>query len=719
MPPPPCLNGSDRLPLSFHRFSRGTSGRSGFVDQSEYVQRSEAPVQKYSNVPIQDYSHVFSGIPSGVCVAPYNVPMSAQQSHMGPSSSTMVQPSSSSTASHVGSVFPMSANFGNISPNLSQPTSFPSAPSHPFCSNVSGSTTAGSKEVVWYPDSGATHHITNDRSNLHYDAAYTGMDSLLMGNGSGVHISHVGVGVVSSGDRLLSLHNLLCVPDIKKNLLSVSQFARDNGVFFEFHSHTCFVKDAQTKVTLLEGRLTPEGLYEIRSDGVGGCNVAAVTANKVSGTTYSVSKSCLPIDLWHKRLGHPSLNVLKSVLSSCNLDVSGNKLSSVCVPCLQGKAHKLPFELSTTEYVSPFQLIVSDVWGSAHELPTHVLRGKSLYEVLYKQKPDYGSLRVFGCACFPLTRPFNQYKLDFRTKRCVFLGYSSQHKGYKCLSDEGKIIISRHVVFDENVLPMVDVSSKSASGETHNIESESNGFRLFVVSPAQDFSRTGETQSPKNTTAPVPINEDSSGSVSVHKSLGVDGSVQGVVDNNNNNVLVHESVHRTEVGSDGEVGFTPIGISHPDSIHASSERPFTVENEGSSFYSLQQEEEETEVQSDLGISSSSMEIDGLVSTERVVTQPIIENLHPMITRGKSGIRKPKVFNATVSSTDASDIVEPQDIHEAFQDDRWRAAAQQEYDALLKNNTWSIAICRMFEQVQVEDWQKKELNKEKKLNKVWR
>uniref|UniRef100_A0A151UEF3 Uncharacterized protein n=1 Tax=Cajanus cajan TaxID=3821 RepID=A0A151UEF3_CAJCA len=40
----------------------------------------------------------------------------------------------------------------------------------------------------------------------------------------------------------LSLNNLLLVPSITKNLVSVSQFARDNDVFFEFHSNYCFVK---------------------------------------------------------------------------------------------------------------------------------------------------------------------------------------------------------------------------------------------------------------------------------------------------------------------------------------------------------------------------------------------------------------------------------------------------------------------------------------------
>nr|KYP46481.1 hypothetical protein KK1_031937 [Cajanus cajan] len=50
------------------------------------------------------------------------------------------------------------------------------------------------------------------------------------------------------------------VPSITKNLLSVSQFCRDNQVFFEFHANTCHVKQEHTKETLLEGKFS-KGLY--------------------------------------------------------------------------------------------------------------------------------------------------------------------------------------------------------------------------------------------------------------------------------------------------------------------------------------------------------------------------------------------------------------------------------------------------------------------------
>jgi histone deacetylase 1/2 len=73
--------------------------------------------------------------------------------------------------------------------------------------------------------------------------------------------------------------------------------------------------------------------------------------------------------------------------------------------------------------------------------------------VLFQKVPDYTFFNPFGCACFPLLRPYNAYKFDFRSHECIFLGYSNTHKGYKCLSPNGRIFISKDVLFNEARFP--------------------------------------------------------------------------------------------------------------------------------------------------------------------------------------------------------------------------------------------------------------------------
>ena len=87
-------------------------------------------------------------------------------------------------------------------------------------------------------------------------------------------------------------------------------------------------------------------------------------------------------------------------------------------------------------------------------LPSRVIKNETPTERLLHVKPDYAPLRVFGCACWPNLRPYNNRKLMFCSKQCVFLGYSVQHKWVKCLDvSTGRVYISQDVAFDETQFP--------------------------------------------------------------------------------------------------------------------------------------------------------------------------------------------------------------------------------------------------------------------------
>lgn len=86
-------------------------------------------------------------------------------------------------------------------------------------------------------------------------------------------------------------------------------------------------------------------------------------------------------------------------------------------------------------------------------LPTSLLDNKTPIEKLFQNSPSYNLLRVFACHGFPQVRDFNQNRLDYISRPCVFLGYSLAHLGYKCIDKMGRVYISRHVQFEESIFP--------------------------------------------------------------------------------------------------------------------------------------------------------------------------------------------------------------------------------------------------------------------------
>jgi hypothetical protein len=89
-----------------------------------------------------------------------------------------------------------------------------------------------------------------------------------------------------------------------------------------------------------------------------------------------------------------------------------------------------------------------------NRLPTKAISTTNPYFALHGVTPSYDHLRMFGCACYPNLSAKAAHKLAPRSTRCIFLGYSADHKGYRCLDlTTNNIVISRHVVFDEADFP--------------------------------------------------------------------------------------------------------------------------------------------------------------------------------------------------------------------------------------------------------------------------
>ncbi|KAK1692242.1 hypothetical protein QYE76_008939 [Lolium multiflorum] len=130
-----------------------------------------------------------------------------------------------------------------------------------LATHTHGSTTTYPVDATWYMDTGASDHLTHELSRLNPRETYAGHDQVRTADGTGMRISHVGqASLLSHTSRHVHLRNVLRVPSVTRNLLSVKRLTIDNDVFVEFHPFHFFVKDRVTRDVLLRGR-SRDGLY--------------------------------------------------------------------------------------------------------------------------------------------------------------------------------------------------------------------------------------------------------------------------------------------------------------------------------------------------------------------------------------------------------------------------------------------------------------------------
>jgi len=106
------------------------------------------------------------------------------------------------------------------------------------------------EDPSWYANTRASHHVTNNMQNLSHKKGYNDKKSLIVANGSKLGNSHIGNAKLQD----LSLNNVLYVPKITKNLVSVSQLVTDNKVNIIFNSFDCFGKNKWTSLVMFKGK---------------------------------------------------------------------------------------------------------------------------------------------------------------------------------------------------------------------------------------------------------------------------------------------------------------------------------------------------------------------------------------------------------------------------------------------------------------------------------
>jgi len=115
-----------------------------------------------------------------------------------------------------------------------------------------------------------------------------------------------------------------------------------------------------------------------------------------------------------------------------------------------------------------FQMNVpKSYWGEAvftmvhliNQLPSRVLDSRSLIEFIYSFFPSVHFLSslhslVFGCVVFVHIHSQFRGKLYHRAIKCIFVGYASNKKGYRCYHPTSRRFFTfMDVTFDENKRP--------------------------------------------------------------------------------------------------------------------------------------------------------------------------------------------------------------------------------------------------------------------------
>ncbi|KAK9075210.1 hypothetical protein SSX86_003531 [Deinandra increscens subsp. villosa] len=599
----------------------------------------------------------------------------------------------------------------------------------------------------WYVDSGATHHMASSSNHVDHSHPYFGNSNVTFGNGNTLTISHKGHAKVANH---LNLKDILIVPHLTKNLISISKLTADNNMDVLFSFPYFYVQDRDTKQVLAQGRCE-QGLYVLQED----------KCAFISSLNNSAKAS---FELWHARLGHANFDVI-SMLNKFGLLQVTSILPKpiVCSSCQMAKGHRLPFTHNDKRATNPLDLIHCDLWGPSpvqsaygykyyvafvddfsrftwfyplkaksdfyatlvvfskfvetqfdrkikifqsdggtefvnrqvkhffdqngtfhrlscpytpqqngrverkhrhivetglamlfngqvptkywveafstavfviNRLPSKILSNKSPFHMLFSQNPRYENFRVFGCRVFPYLRDYTDHKLAPRSLPCIFFGYSSQHKGFKCFEPTtNRVFITRHARFDEQTLPFVN----NTTSDFHRLEISKFQDDTFDTVPQNEIPKPPLTNIRPVTQSPCTICEEPAPLMS-----------QNPI---NQRSIQIPSTPPPQIGPEPPNSPQPqIGPEPP-----TSPQPQTQSTP-----------------------AASLNFDP--------AQPV--PTHPMLTRAKSGIHKPNPRYAHVAHKTSS-LKDPKTFKTAQKFAHWNDAMQKEMTALHANNTWKL------------------------------
>lgn len=213
----------------------------------------------------------------------------------------------------------------------------------------------------WYLDSGASAHICGDRRQFSRYTRQFGDAHVVLGDNT--HLAITGEGNVElqlNDGSSLCLHDVLHVPKIAKNLLSVSKLTTSDQVTVSFTPNACQIHKGQDLLTM---GMRADDLYMIKVDH----SSSAPHREQARAYAADIPKSHLDARLWHLRLGHPSPAKLHMMtkMELYQEPFLGTFMNlSTCITCIKAKQKVSPYPTSGgTRATQPLLLLHADLCG--------------------------------------------------------------------------------------------------------------------------------------------------------------------------------------------------------------------------------------------------------------------------------------------------------------------------------------------------------------------
>ncbi|KAI9161113.1 hypothetical protein LWI28_014512 [Acer negundo] len=191
-------------------------------------------------------------------------------------------------------------------------------------------------EKDWIIDFDCGHHLTEDESNFSSFNNNTGNHAIVTAYG---------------GDSEIAINSGYHVPRVKKNLFSVANVV-DFGNYLLFRP---------------KGVKFLRNLKKVEADVVhSGKRVKDLFVLFASNSYVQKMSSNDNTSVWHARLGHLHMNKLKVMVQKSlvkdflNLKFFDN--GGVCEGCQYGKAHRFPFDRSSSKSKAPLERIHSELY---------------------------------------------------------------------------------------------------------------------------------------------------------------------------------------------------------------------------------------------------------------------------------------------------------------------------------------------------------------------